>query len=115
MPHIKAETTKAIRKEIKKSFPNMKFSVTTENHSTVRVALLESKIEMHKDHFTVNEYYLQEEENKEIIPVFEKVLEIINSHKKQRTITVDGDYGNVPNFYINLSVGKWNKPYKQVG
>jgi hypothetical protein len=114
MPHITTETTKEIRKEIKKTFPNMKFSVTRRHHSTICVTLLESPIESNSDNYQLNHFYLENEENKEIAKVFTKVLEIINSHKGQAEESYDSDYGSIPNFYINFSVGRWDKPYKRI-
>ena len=29
------------------------------------------------------------------------------------TVSVDGDYGNIPNYYKNVIIGKWDKPFKK--
>jgi len=33
----------------------------------------------------------------------------------QRESFYDSDYGSVPNFYVRLSIGEWDRPYQIKG
>lgn len=114
MPFIEKETVKEIRKEIKATFPGMKFSVRLEDHTSICVALMEGKVEVEKGNIQLNPYYLERMENEELKSIFIKVKEIINSHKEQKEEQYDGDYGSIPSFYINLEVGRWDRHYKKI-
>jgi hypothetical protein len=112
MPHISKEKVKEMRDKIKKEFPHAVFSVVTEHHSTIKVALMESEFPCSEKYMQLNHYYLKDNHNGEPwLPMMERVKEIICADKK--TESVDGDYGNIPNYYVRLEIGKWDKPYKQ--
>lgn len=117
MPYISSETVKAIRTEIKETFKDMKFSVTTEHHSTIVVALMEGKFDVEKDYVQLNHYHLDSKQmgySEEVVEMGKQVLAIINKHQEQKELTYDSDYGSVPTFYINIHIGKWDRPYKKV-
>jgi hypothetical protein len=46
MPYISTDETKLIRNNLKKKFPEFKFSVTTEHHSTLRIVILSGPLEL---------------------------------------------------------------------
>jgi len=115
MPYISTEQVKAMRENLKKSLPEFKFSVRRENHSSVGVSIM-SGPDIFKDHsYTdVNTFWYKDhyESEPEAVKVFSRVLEAMNEVCQERVESVDGDYGNIPNYYQNLCIGKWDKPYK---
>lgn len=109
MPFISTERVKEIRNELKATFPNVKFSVTTRNYSTVCVAIMESPFTWVNDYQQLNEYYLKNHENSDFLL---QIKEIANAGNG--TLCEDGDYGTIPMFYFDLTVGKWDKPHKTI-
>lgn len=118
MPYISTERVKEIRTELKSQFPDFKFSVRTENYSTVAIAILEAPFNMLPEdekkytgvnHFYIAEHYKDEPEIKEVLL---KIKDIAN--KGNGTLVEDGDYGTVPNFYIDIKIGNYDNPFKVV-
>jgi hypothetical protein len=107
MPYISTERVKEVREVLKKKFPTVKFSVTREHYSTIRIAIMESNYRWSKDHQSLNHFYLENEENSKFLL---QIKEIANAGNKIES--VDGDYGNIPKFYLDMQVGKWDKPHK---
>jgi hypothetical protein len=68
MPYISTRKVAEKRKAIKKAFPNWKFSITKEHHSSLHVIILEADMELlteqeiieHNGKVSVNHYYIQE-------------------------------------------------------
>ena len=113
MPYITTDEVKAKRKEIRKTFPDYKFSVRCENHSTVSVSIMEGPLALTtRGYEQVNPYYIARnyEDRPEVAKLLEAVVGI--AARGKREIVYDGDYGSIPNFYVTLEVGKWNRPYK---
>lgn len=118
MPYIATETVKMIRTQLKKEFPNVKLSVTKEHYSTLVVSVMESDIDFNVDeHAQLNPFYIKEhwEHNPVAQEFLLKIMNVIETAHEQKEITYDYDYGSVPNYYINLNIGKWDKPYKLRG
>lgn len=116
MPYIKTEQVKEIRIALKNEFPNVKFSVVRQHHSTVVVSILESSINFdirNGDWDSVNTFYIDEHyaDNIEAKNFLNRIHEIINATYEQKELVYDGDYGSVPNYYIDINIGKWDKPY----
>jgi len=112
MPHITNETVTKKRKEIKKAFPNWKFSITKRHHSTLCVDILEADIKLtEQDNQAVNHYYIKDHFQKqpEVRDALQKIANIMLEGEK--VISHDGDYGNIPNFYVSLGIGQWNRPF----
>ncbi|HWY35750.1 MAG TPA: LPD29 domain-containing protein [Nitrosopumilaceae archaeon] len=112
MSYISTEDVATKRKEIKTAFPNWKFSITREHYSSLNVVILEADIKLtDKENVSVNQYYIKEHyaDNKEVRDALQSIVDIMMRGKK--TVSTDGDYGNIPNFYVNLEIGKWNKPF----
>ena len=113
MPYITTENVKMIRNRIKKEFPNIKFSVTRRHYSEVVVAIMESDIDFGTTHQQINEFYI--ERNWEHNPVAKelllKVMEIVETTHEQKELVYDQDYGSVPNYYISIQIGKWDREY----
>lgn len=117
MPYISAEDVKKKRQEIRKAFPKFKISVTGQSHSSIHVDILEAPFNMltEKELFgyePVNHFYIEEhfKNTPKIMEVLLKIKDIIS--KGQKEIVYDGDYGSVPNFYINMRIGRWDRPFK---
>ena len=106
MPYITKEQVAGIRANLKKTFPKVKFSVTRDNHSAVRVVVLESPYKWDKDNFGVNEFYPEKYDNAEFL---KGVIAIMN--EGNGVFCEDGDYGTVPKFYTDLSIGRWDRPH----
>lgn len=116
MPYLDKETTKEVRKNLKKEFPEFKFSVRTKNYSTLDVSVLSGPLDLLKDskgshqdinHFYVDKHYEDFPEKKDFLL---GVLEIM-SDKHVGSQHRDVDYGSIPNFYLRLSIGRREKPY----
>ena len=111
MPYIEVTQVAQIRSELKKQLPEFKFSVTREHYSSISVSILSGPIKLSdKPYEQVNQYYIKEHYEGEAKKVLLKVNAIVS--KDERTMFIDSDYGSVPNFYIHMSVGKWDKPYQ---
>ncbi|MFS4469139.1 LPD29 domain-containing protein [Maribacter sp. 2210JD10-5] len=116
MPYITTEEVKEKRNAIKKALPDFKFSVTRQNGTSISVAIMEGKLDLmgdsQRDYESVNHFYI--EDNYKDKPEVKKVLKTIYDIAKggQRELTYDGDYGSVPNFYVDITIGRWDKPYE---
>ena len=117
MPYITSDKVKSIRKAIKDKYPKFKFSITRENHSGVRICLMESNIDFRpiindaRGCFQINQWSIKStfEGNPRAIKMWEDIYKIAD--EGNYTVVEDGDYGKVPSFYVWLEVGKWDKPY----
>jgi len=118
MPFIPTEKVKEIRKEIKKQFPEFKFSIRREHYSTVNIIFKSGPVQLllnpdsnyeMVNHFYVSDHYADHPEARDII---QKVIDI--ARNEQHEVVYDGDYGSIPNYYINVSVGEWNKKYQVI-
>jgi hypothetical protein len=115
MPYITTERVAEIRAELKKEFPDFKFSITRENYSGINIVIMEAPIDFNpickhgEGYSQVNVYWLKEIQHQEIKEALLKIYSIANSGN--RTITEDSDYGNVPAFYVWLHIGKYDKPF----
>ena len=114
MPYISSDEVKTIRTEIKKQFPEYKFSIRRDHHSVIRVSILEGPVNLlegsDKGYQQVNDYYIDEHYPKHIAKMLNKIKHIATA--KQREFVYDSDYGSVPTFYFHLNIGEWDKPYK---
>jgi len=106
MAYITTEAVKEIRNELKKEFPNIKFSVVRDNYSSVDVSIMQSDLEFGFDYKQINHYHLDSYPHKEIL---EKIKEICNRNNFDKSDSMT-DYFHV-GYYFHLSVGKWDKPY----
>ncbi len=109
MPYITTERVAEIRNEIKTAFPNFKFSVKREHTSSIHIDVLEGPIDFGENPH-VNVYHFENNFEGEAKEFLKKVYSIAN--EGNRTITEDADYGSIPAFYLDISIGKWDKAYK---
>ncbi len=116
MPFISKEEVKEKRNAIRKMFPEYKISVTGGNSSSINVDILSGPVNLlegsNEDYVQVNTYYIDRhyEEQPESLKVLSKIQEIIN--KNNYTQHVDADYGAIPDFYVRMNIGNWDKPYQ---
>lgn len=111
MPFIEVSQVAQIRNELKKQLPAFKFSVTREHYTCLNVCILSGPIAFTKPFEQINNYYIKDnyKDNPAIMQVLLKVNEICS--KDEKIEFNDADYGSVPNFYVHISIGKWDKPY----
>lgn len=117
MAYISAEEIDVIRKELKAAFPakqGWKFLISRSHHSGINVAIAEAPLELRNNtdeaYENVNEHWISERANKESIVILKDMLKIINKKNFDKS-DLQSDYHNV-GFYTNLSIGKWDKPFK---
>jgi hypothetical protein len=119
MPYISKEETKAIRNEIKAAFPGYKFSISMSNNMALKISVLSGPIELISNptenlsrNENINEYYYEEHyaNEPEKLEFLKKLVAI--AYRNVATVTHDVDYGAIPNYYVNLSIGSWDRPYE---
>lgn len=114
MPYISKEVVTQKRKDIKKAFPDWKFSITKRHDSTLNVCILEANVKLtEKNHESVNHYYIKEHYQGEVKECLQKIADIMLEGEK--IVSEDSDYGSIPNFYVDLNIGKWDKPFVYKG
>jgi hypothetical protein len=116
MPYIKKERVTEIRAQIRKEFPakdGWNISVTWENYSGVRIKILAAPVKLtDKERYeSINHHWLDQhfENEPEKLKVFKRLKQIANEGNGVEV--VDGDYGTVPDFYVWMQVGEWDKPF----
>jgi|TARA_R110000744_G_scaffold80035_1_gene157093 hypothetical protein len=132
MAYITKEEAAVVRKDLKKAFPEIKFSVRIKHYTTLDVAIMEAPYDFavreykdacipnreHRDnlvdqreYFTVNHYHLDTNQTYAQLPKLQKIAKIcLKEHWDKSEIQTD--YFHCA-FYLNLAVGKWDKPYKR--
>jgi hypothetical protein len=114
MPFISTEEVAAKRKALKAALPDYKLSVTKSNHSSINVAVISGPVKMTENEDgreSVNHFYIEKHyaDRPEVRDVLMTIYEIIKNGKTEEVYDVD--YGSVPTFYTNISIGKWKNPY----
>lgn len=119
MPYISKEEVKSKRVKIRKEFPDYKISVTCVNYSKISVKILSGPIDLISPEYcwsndgyeTVNYFYIEDHYKNfpEKCKMLKRIYEIINENNGE--LVYDGDYGSVPNFYVDIQIGNWDKPY----
>jgi hypothetical protein len=118
MPYISTEEVAAKRQALKVSFPEYKFSVRRRDLHQIRVAIISGPIQLltgeaiDRGYRQVNHFWIEEryEETPEIMKVLCGVRDILTDGQKE--LVYDGDYGSVPNYYVSLNVGEFDKNYE---
>lgn len=119
MPYLSPSDVNERRKVIKSTFPDMKFSITTRNYSTISIKVLEGPAFLipddGKDYESVNHYWIKDNYKKNVSKmIFLSMLKEI-ADKGNYIVSYDTDYGNWPKFYVDISIGKWDRPFKVKG
>jgi len=121
MPYLSKEETSKRRKAIRKEFPDYKISVRTMDYSGIQVTVKSGPIDLlmgasendsergyeQVNHFWYDSHY---EDYPEKVKFLDKIMGIVN--EGNGTAFVDGDYGSIPEFYVRISIGDWDSPYK---
>jgi len=117
MPYISTENVKRIRDAVKTTFPEMKFSIRQSGHSSLHVSMLRGKIDFGTHYSSINHYHYERhlEDKPEAVEFLRKVLNVIQEAHPRREISYDSDYGSIPNYYLNISVGTYEKSYELIG
>jgi hypothetical protein len=112
MPYISPEKVREIRVAIRKTFPEFKFSVTCQHYMSVHIEVLSGPIDFGETYQQINHFWIAE--NWKENPKAKKFLLALD---KIATSAFDGggfmdsDYGYVPDYYHNINIGRWDKPY----
>ena len=116
MAYINAKEVKQIREELKKQYPDIKWSVSKEDSRNVNVCMLEGNIDFSDiettGYFSINEYHLYKhpEHHQKL---FNNIIDIIKTSSDRKWFDESDsmtDYFHTA-FYFDLSVGKYQKPY----
>lgn len=125
MAYISAEEVKEIRQNIKKAFPvkeGWKFSIRKRDCSMLKVVILQAPFDLLSpllpegsnssysslNHYRFEDYY----SNTEALFSIKKIINIANENNFDNSDSMT-DYFNV-GYYFSLSVGEFDKPFKQV-
>lgn len=100
MAYISTEQVKEIRQNLKKEFPNLKFSVKRLYYSKVQVSILSGNI----DFGTTYKNCTHETDG-----VFGKINQIVNKGNFNNSDSMT-DYFHV-GFYTEISIGRWDYSY----
>lgn len=121
------EIAQQVRIELKKEFPNCKFSVTTEYFSmgqAMKVSLTSAPFEATQDgksYTQLNQYVLRRDDNygdyncngalltEDAWKTMKRVDEIANGSNWDNSDS-QTDYFDV-NYYCHMNIGKWDKPF----
>ena len=127
MAYIGADSVKAIRVALNAEFPEIKFSVTLDNHSSVNISIMESPYNLINEHTadeadikfgysSINHYYPERYAHEAL---YQRIWDIVkiapfNAGTEDEPwydrSDIQSDYFDV-SYYLTLRVGKWNKAY----
>lgn len=113
MPYISPDTVKQKRDAIKKAYPDYKFSIVRD-HSSINIAILAGPVMLtEKKDEPVNCFYIKDHFKAEVATVLQGIADIAKAGNY--TESTDGDYGNIPSFYVSMHIGQWDKPFVYTG
>lgn len=119
MAYINKEQVSQKRSEIKKAFPDCKFSIRKNAHSsTLQVSLIKSKVEVRQNPdvdgniIDINHYWIDDSKylNEYGKKLFKKIKDISNQGNHNRSDSMT-DYFDV-GWYLDLSIGDYGRPYE---
>lgn len=100
MAYMSTEKAAKIRNALKAKFPEIKFSIRKEHHSSINVNIMESP------------YFEDGEENvprsNNIIKQIEEIVREVGEYYNNSDAMID--YFDTA-FYYHIEVGKWDKPH----
>jgi hypothetical protein len=123
MPYISKEQVKVKREALKKALPQFKMSITTDNYSGIKVAIMKGPVDFGIEYAQLNEYADYREprwdrdteqyvSNPAIADLMETVMPILNDGMREGHD--DSDYGHIPDYYTWVHIGQWDKAYEVV-
>jgi hypothetical protein len=104
-----------IREELKKEFPDFKFSIRKDGYNGVRISILSAPIDLMEGetekYVSVNTYYINEhyKDRPQAREALSKIYEIAS---RGVTYRETGDYGTQPSFYVWINIGSYEKPFE---
>jgi len=112
---VSKEKMKQVQQDVKKEFPEWKFSIRKENSSSINVHILSGPIPMtdkKNGYEQVNPFWYKDhyKDEPEKAAFFEKLFKIINVDNWDRSDSMT-DYFDV-GFYTHVTIGSWDKPYQ---
>lgn len=123
MAYISIDEVKAVREQLKKEFPEFRFSVRRRDAMAIDVSVMKgptdfSDLGLRAGYSPINEHTIDKYPHAEFLG---RVIEIM----KKAPGTVEGgqEYYNNSDvmsdyfdyaYFMDLSIGKWNKPYKRI-
>lgn len=116
MAYIKKEQAAAVRAELKKKFPKVRFSVRIEHYSTLHISIMESpydwsSVARYKDgHVKLSWRSPKDYPHSQFL---EQIIEIAMRGNWDKSDSMT-DYFNV-GWYFDLEVGRWDRPHIQKG
>ena len=110
MPYISTEQVKEVRTELKKQFPEFKFSIVRRDYSCISVHIISGPLNFGVDYQQVYKYYIIEHYKGQAGKILQKISDIMN--RENYTASHDADYGAIPHYYTSLSIGQWDKKYE---
>jgi hypothetical protein len=138
MAYIEKERVAEIRVELKKIFPQFKFSVTREHSTTIVLKVLKGDIDFFDDamrldginhfgdsmkldryvkerrHTGINEFCIESNWRGEALAMLLQVKEIVcKGHFDRNAGDMGADYPGW-NFHVRISVGSYDKPYELI-
>lgn len=110
MAYIDTNKVAQMRKAIRQALPNFTVSVRTRHHSSVDVKIMRGPIPAVE---TVNVYHYKDhlKDRPDAVRVIDAIIAEIRKVETPKIVSEDGDYGNIPNFYYDVTFGAWDKPY----
>ena len=113
MAYMNKEHAREIRNNLKKEFPNFKFSVKINHHSSISISLMKSPLNFDQDialsgfgYIQLNHYYLERYSHSDIL---KRIKDIVNE-KNWDESNIQFDHFDV-GFYVNMNIGQYDKPY----
>lgn len=112
MPYITTSEVAEKRAAIKKAFPTWKFSISRKHYSTLSVIIISADLDLLPEgekYSQINPYHIKNHYTGAIAEALTAINDL--AANGVRTLVNDGDYGNVPTFYVDISIGNWDKPF----
>lgn len=115
MAYISTAKVAEIRANLKKEFPEIKFSVKKSHYTSIDVTILKSPYDFRPDvwkddtSISVNYYWLEQHGYKHI-PILERIIAICNEGNHDNS-DIMADYFDV-GWYFHLNLGTWEKPFE---
>lgn len=120
MAYISTETVKEIKSNIKRVFPTKegyKFSITKRDSMEVCVSVLSAPINFDlegRSYKSINHYWIDSNYEGKQLRFLKQLKSLIEGNAGTQYDRNAGDMGaDYPdcNYYIDISLGKWNKPF----
>ena len=133
MAYMNQERKAKLAANLKKVVPKgWKYSLAVDNYSTIVMTISEAPVDIleamyqfklknprhagrfepieKRDHASVNPYWLDTQFEGVLLVTFKDILEALNDGNHNRS-DIMSDYHDV-GWYVNVNIGKWNKPFK---